>query len=123
MTEVDSDDDTGKVEARVLDPVHTDDEDSVIDEDVRRTAMDMSEEDGVADCSDMIFGARWPPEFSVIELQIAGLHAGATLASDTSCVQRRHSPTHPHLAMPRQRFSTLWGLRAGATLFSNTFCV
>ena len=33
----------------------------------------MSEEDGTADCSHMIFGARWSPEFPVIAPQNAGL--------------------------------------------------
>ena len=37
----------------------------------------------------------------------SGHCAGATLASDTLRGQRRHSPTHPHLAMSRQPFSTL----------------
>ena len=42
MTEADSDDDTGQVEARVFRPVDFDDDDSVVDEDVSRTAMDKS---------------------------------------------------------------------------------
>ena len=32
----------------------------------------MSEEDGTADCSHMIFGVRWSPEFSVLAPQVAG---------------------------------------------------
>ena len=72
------------------------------------TYKNMSEEDETADCLHMIFGVCWPPEFSVLAPPIAGPRAGATPASDTlKCGQRRHSPTHPHLATPRQPFSTL----------------
>ena len=42
MTEVDSDDDTGQVEARVFGQMDTDDDDSAIDEDVRRTGMSVA---------------------------------------------------------------------------------
>ena len=38
-----------------------------------RANIFMSEEDGTADCSHMIFGARWSPEFPVIAPQNAGL--------------------------------------------------
>ena len=52
----------------------------------------MSEEDGVADCSHMIFGVRWSPEFSVIEPQIAG-------------PARRSYPCLGHILRPEAAFS------------------
>ena len=78
----------------------------------------MSEEDGTADCSHMIFGARWSPEFPAVAPQNAGLERESYPASDTIRGQRRYFPTYPNLATSRQPPQYC----AGATFASDTCC-
>ena len=67
----------------------------------------ISEEDGTADCSHMILASVGLQSFLFLPRKSRGPRAGATPASDTLRGQRRHSPTHSHLATPRQPFLTL----------------
>ena len=62
----------------------------------------MSEEDGTADCSNMILTSVGLQSFLFLRRKSRGLRAGATPASDTFRGQRQHSPTHPYLTTPRQ---------------------
>ena len=67
----------------------------------------MSEEDGTADCSNMILTSVGLQSFLFLRRKSRELRAGATSVSDTFRAQRRHSTTQPHLTTSRQSFSTL----------------
>ena len=52
----------------------------------------------------MILASVGLQSFLFLRRKSRGPRARATPASDTFRDQRRHSPTHPHLATPRQHF-------------------